>query len=308
MSKAHASPHRRALTAAGAHIVQVIDLVVFQLLIRVIALSPLLYAAVTGEFPVPAPLRGHELAFSLLCCLPLYVLIVLPFRFQGAAEMAVMHGIARETRVTSGRYGKWLLAALVRLLLALPFILPLMAFLGAYYYFMRLNVVEAFNLLDQAAGWFGGSYLAAVAAVTGAGLLSALLGAWGWKRGLPFEHREIQGRTLLHSLREAGAVRRQRRRYFRRTVHRNFLLTLPALLGVGFALFMHFSSTWTGAIQFDFINVSLTLLTFSIPAGAMAFIGAALLILWAPLLPLRKLALCAVLAPAPRDEGTPRAG
>ena len=304
MQRAHGSPHRRALRAARGSFVKVLDLVVFQALIRLLALSPVLYAAVTGEFPVPSAFRGHELAFAILCSLPLYALIVLPFRFQAAAEMAVMHGWGRETRVSAGRWGKWFLAAMLRLLYALPFLLPLMAFLGAYYYYMRVpGFNETLLAIEQAGKWVGGSYAAGVALITAVGIVAAALAAWGWKRGKAFEHREIQGRTLYHALREARQVRRQRRRRFAQTVRRNFLLALPAILGVALVLALHFRATWSGMPEFDFINIGVTLITFSVPSAVAMRIAAVLLVLWLPLLPMRKLALSAVLAPPPKDAG-----
>ncbi len=290
------SPHRKARMTCGARFPQVLALLFTQLLARLLAFAPLLYAASGGGFGGWLP--GHEPALGLLFSLPLYVLIVMPLRFHAAARMAVLHGAQRADRLNGSSYEKWLAASLYRLARALPFLLPFLLFMGGFYYYLRVPPFNVSLMAVESLGkMLGGETVTGIAAVVLVGLATLLLYVCGWTRGVAFEHQPVIEMGITASWRVAKELKKRRRRRVARTTLINALLTLPALLGVLAVLFLYFYPQRSGMLIFDFFNVGTALLILSFPASVVLQGLAALAVLYLPLLPLRKLALSAVLAP-----------
>jgi hypothetical protein len=287
------SPHQRGLRAYKAQFPQVLGLTLLSLLLRLLAFAPFIYTAITGTFFF-TPWPDHALAFSFLCSLPLYLLIVMPCRFHAAACMAMLHGNDRE--VSMGNYFRWLAAALWRLLRALPFLLPFMAFAAAFYYYMRVpGFNESLQMIEVIGGLLGGSYAAGIALIVLIGLFSALVAAWGWKRGLAFEHQAVVEKGISAAWTDANTLRARRRRHINRTILINALLTLPAVLGVLIVLAIYLGSLSGGMLMLDFVNWASILLTLNFPSSVFYQVLIVLAVLYLPLLPWRKLSLSAVL-------------
>lgn len=295
MSDRVASPHRRALTVNTSRFVQVLALLVFQLLLRAIAFAPLLYAIFTGRF-LNHPAQ-HAAAISFLYCLPLYALVVMPFRFQAAARMASLHGLNRDSRVSLGNYLKWLAAALVRLARALPFVLPFLAFCVAFYYYMQVPGFNDSLLFIQSAGQLvGGDYPAGIIIIALVGLVTALLAFFFWRHDLAFEQQDVLTQGIAQALGRARDLRKRRRQRVLKTHRINTLLTLPAIIGVIAVIVLYLLSLpRMGMLAFDFLNMTSTLLTMNFPTSTQLALLVVMLVLWLPLLPLRKLAINAVL-------------
>ena len=302
MQQQKSSPHSRGWQVYTGKFQQMLSLVAFQLLLRLIAFSPMLYAALTGQFF--GLTRDHALAFGFLFSLPLYVILVMPFRFQAAARMAGLHGYEHSSKPTMRNYLKWLPAALVRLLLVLPFLLPFLAFIILFYYYMRVPGFNESLLVIQTLGnLIGGDYPAGILLIGLAGILTALLAGFAWKRGLAFEHQPVPESGIRESLRRGKEVRTRRHRHINRTVFINMLLTLPAILGVlGVLLYQLLAMPRIGMLVMDFMNAVSVLLTFKFPANTLYMLLIILAVFWLPLLPWRKLALSAVLARPARSE------
>jgi hypothetical protein len=303
MQQQTGSPHSRGWQVYKDNFAQVLGLLAFQLLLRLVAFSPMLYAALTGQFF--SLTRDHALAFGFLFSLPLYVIIVMPFRFQAAARMAGLHGDERSSEPNMRNYLKWLPAALVRLLLALPFLLPFLAFIILFYYYMRVPGFNESLLVIQTLGnLIGGDYPAGILLIGLIGILSALLAGFVWKRGLAFEHQPVPEQGIRESLRRGKETRRHRHRHINRTVFINMLLTLPAILGVlGVLLYHLLSMPRMGMLVMDFMNAVSVVLTFKFPINILYMVLIVLAVLWLPPLLWRKLALSAVLArPARRED------
>jgi len=129
------SPHKRAWQVYFHRMPKVLALLLFQVFIRLVAFGPLLYAGVTGSFfgletqlgLIIGSHFGQEALLApicgLACSLPLYVLLVMPMRFQTAAyRISLLHDLPRDSRINLYNYLRWLFAALLRLARALPFL------------------------------------------------------------------------------------------------------------------------------------------------------------------------------------------
>lgn len=289
------APHKRAARVYAGQTGQVLGLLMFQVLVRLVAFAPLVYAIVSGRF---LWMRSeHPLALGFLASLPLYVLLVMPLRFQAAARKAQLHGQNRDSRLTPANYFAWLAAALLRLLAALPFLALLWGFVAAFYYYMRvLPFNDSLLAIQQAGQLVGGDYPAGIVLIALVGLLSLLLAALAWKRGLAFEHQDVLALGYQTAWRQAAQLRKRRRRRINRTVLLNALLCLPAILGVLAVLAVYMlSQPRLGMLALDFVNAAGLLLSFSFPTGTLVTALIVMLVMWLPLLPLRKLALAAVL-------------
>lgn len=290
-----ASPHHRAFSVYASHLVQVLGLVAFQLLLRAVAFTPLIYALISGRFlNYPAQ---HAAAISFLYSLPLYVLVVMPFRFQAAAKMANLHGYARDSRVSFGNYLKWLPVALVRLLRALPFVLPFLTFCIAFYYYMQVPGFNDSLLFIQSAGQLvGGDYPAGIVLIALVGIITAIATYVFWRRDLAFEQQDVLSQGISLSLAKAKELRNRRRARIRKTHRINVLLALPAIVGVISVIVLYLLYLpRMGMIAFDFLNMTSVLLTLNFPSSTLITLLVVLAVLWLPLLPVRKLALNAAL-------------
>lgn len=294
MSQPPRSPHKRAWQTYTRQFPQVLGLLLVQVIVRLVAFTPLIFAIISGRFL--GFRRELAPAYGFLCSLPLYVLLVMPFRFQAAATKANLLGLARDHRITPGNYARWLTAALLRLLRALPFLALFWGFVAAFYYVMRMQPFnDALLSIHRIGKAVGGDYPEGIALIGLVGLLVSLLAAWAWKRGLAFEHQDVVALGIAEASRRAADLRKRRRKTINRTVFYNLLLCLPALatllvLLIGWLL----SLPRVGMLALDFVNIIGQLLAFKLPGSTTLYMGIALAVLWLPLLPLRKLALAAV--------------
>lgn len=304
MQKHQRSPHRTAWAIYTGKFPQVLALLVFQLLLRLVALAPFLYGACTGQFFNLT--SAHAPAVGLLFSLPLYALIVMPFRFQAAARKAQLNGLAYDSRPRLRNLVRWLGAALVRLLMALPFMLPFLAFCVLFYYYMRVpGFNDSLMAIQKIGSLIGGEFLTGILLIGLIGLVSLCLAVRGWWGGLAFEHQAVAEQGIRLSLKKARRIRKARRQWLNRTQRVNFLLALPAALGVLAVLVIQLMSLKrSGMLAFDFLNAVSALLTLNFPANTLLILAIVLLALWLPLLAPRKLALSVVLC---EDPGRPAA-
>ena len=127
------------------------------------------------------------------------------------------------------------------------------------------------------------------------GIVSVILAAWGWLQGVYFEHQDVISLGLKQASRNAKALRQRRKRTVSKTVFRNAMLCLPAIIGWLVVLGQHLGLKKTGLLVYDVISYSTSLILFNFPQSVMITLGIILLVLWLPLLPYRKTALAAVM-------------
>jgi hypothetical protein len=310
------SPHKRARQVYFYRMPKVLALLLFQMFIRLVAFGPLLYAGVTGSFLgletqlglIIGSHFGQETLLApicgLACSLPLYVLLVMPMRFQTAAyRISLLHDLPRESRINAHNYLRWLLAALLRLARALPFLLPFFAFIILYYYYIPYpDFIVPMLGISNLGDLIGQGFIDGVIIIGLAGVLSALLAAYGWKRDIPFEQQDVLKQGIRLSLKQARMLRRRRRRIINRTVSFNLLLCLPAVAGVLLALGSYLLSLpRSGMLAMDYLNMAITLIQLNLPEKTLIMIILVMAVLWLPVLPLRKLALSAATAGRPKQ-------
>lgn len=294
MEQTRRSPHRRAWQVVSKKPGQVLSLLLFQLLLRAIAFIPLIYAAATSTFF--GFNKNYALALGFLFSLPLVVLLVLPFRFQAAARKAQLLGYQREAAISLKNYGIWLRAALLRLLRALPCILPFFVFAGLYSYYMPYpDALLPISILSDMGSVVGLGLVGGIIMTGLIGIVSVILAAWGWLQGVYFEHQDVISLGLKQASRNAKALRQRRKRTVSKTVFRNAMLCLPAIIGLLVVLGQHLGLKKTGLLVYDVISYSTSLILFNFPQSVMITLGIILLVLWLPLLPYRKTALAAVM-------------
>lgn len=295
-------PHRSAWQICLNKSLPVLGLLVIQILARLLAFAPFILAVATGSFLSFDP--EHAPAYGLVFSLPLYALIVMPLRFQAKARMAGLHGLPHDSRLSARNCFKWLAAALVRLMLVLPAMLPLFAFCYFFYYYMRVpGFNESLLFIQRIGELVKGSYPEGILIILLAALISSGLAAWAWLRGLPFEHQDVIGQGIGLSLKKANQRMISQRKSLKKTVRINFLLFLPALLGVLAMLVIQvMSMPLAGTLVFDFLIAVSVFLTLSFPDGTLFILIVVLLVLWLPLLPVRKLALNFLLSETPGEN------
>lgn len=296
------SPHRLAWSIYAGKLPQVLKMLAFQLLLRLIALIPFLYGVLTGRFF--GLTDSHAPAVGLLFSLPLYALIVMPFRFQASARKARLQGLAYDSSVNLTNYARWLKAALLRLLMALPFLLPFMAFAILFYYYMRVpGFNDSLMAIQKVGSLLGGEFLTGVLLLALVGFAVIWLAVYGWWRGLAFEHQPVKEQGIRLSLKKARQARKDRGQLLKKTQRVNLLLALPGALGIIGVLAMQLMMLpRSGMLAFDFLNAVSVLMTLNFPSNTLLILLIVLLVLWLPLLPPRKLALSVVLGEAPGGD------
>ncbi|MGI6696827.1 MAG: hypothetical protein ACOX6O_11430 [Christensenellales bacterium] len=281
------SPHQQASKAYNRHLTAIVLQLIVQLLLRVVALSPLLYAGINGKFfGVKA---DHVMAAAAIASLPLYLLIVMPFRYCFFAKLSGYLGYRRQDSVI--HYGKWLAAGFYRLLRALPFLVPFIAFAVLYYYYMRVADLTQLPILIMNLGALvGGSFTEGTAILVLIGLCAFLLAFLGWRRGLLFECQPI----VEHGINASWRKSRQGRKLTGRVSLINFLLCLPGLIAMGAVLSVNLAQDLTGSIFEKMLSLLPAILNANFPPATYYQLLIALLVAYLPFLPFRKLALSAI--------------
>ena len=284
---AHAEARRASTANIGAYIAITLE----QLLLRALALSPLIYAISARRF-FGAP-RAHYAAIALLCCIPLWVLLVLPFRYRAGGQLSGW--LRREGPPTAiNAYSQWLGRGLLYLVQVLPWLLPLMAYLGAYYYYMNIAVITTFmSMIRGVGGLIGGDYVHGVILLALLLLVCLVLAIWGWYHRMPLFYLpwrpSNENDARLHALHHANP------KGLRGVVFKNLLLVLPALILVGYILVSSLTTRMTGDIQMDLMIVLPAITSFDFPKNDLTAMGIALALVYLPFVLYRKAALAAAI-------------
>jgi len=291
MQDSRLSPHKRGSQAYNANLPAVVLQLFLQILLRGIALSPMIIAAVTGRFFQVR--REHAVAVAFLASLPLYVLIVLPFRFHFFTKLARYLGYERDDRAIN--YPTWLGAALYRLLRALPFLLPFCAFALLFYYNLRVvDFPTAMLSIETLGAVLGGSYPVGIGLILLAGLVTFLLALLGWRRSQAFEHQPVVELGLMPAWRHAQQRRKTRSGRFARVRRINTLLCLPGLVAILGVMALFFSQNWMGNLLMDFFSIIERLLNLDFPDTVLYQLLIVLIVFYLPFLSLRKFAVSVI--------------
>lgn len=298
------SPHAAASRACLGNLPQMLGFVLFQLALRAVALTPFVLSA-AGLNPLGFP-PMHATSLSLLACFPLYLILVLPFRFHAGALLVKYTCVSdRRVRISLASYFRWLAAGLMKAMAILPYMLPLAAFLGAFYYFWNM---VGFNvsgtLIKDMGAAVGGGYKAGIAVVSLLFAFCLLLALFGWRRHLPLEFQPVAEVGLRRAWARARSVRRGRGAGLARVTLINALICLPALAAAAAVLEIYVSGMLIGDPRRD-LRLLLTLLTtFRFPASVVLGLSAILVLLYLPFVCIRKAALACAIERATGDRNS----
>lgn len=285
MQTSRTAPHKQAGQAYSANMPAIVLQLFLQILLRAAAFSPMIITGITGRFFL---VKGdHVMAVAFLVSLPLYLLIVMPFRFHFYANLARYLGHAhRDANISN--YGKWLSAGLYRLLRSLPFLLPLIVYAALYYYYMRVADLTRLPLLILDLGALvGGTFSEGTAILVIISFIAFLIAFFGWRRSLLFECLPV-AETGIASAWQRSRMRRTQAAPVSRI---NFLLCLPGLIAIGAVLVINLSQDLSGSFFEKIFSLLPTILNVKFPPTTYYQMLIALIIFYLPLLPLRKLAL-----------------
>ena len=280
-------PHTRAASASIAHIGQYAMITLEQLLLRAIALSPLIYALVSGQFfGLP---REYVLAAALLCALVLWILLALPARLRMGAQLSGWFG----ARMDAGSWSDRLAKGLVPFAKALPLVLPVFICLYILYYVFSFSGFPVFFKMLE----YPGSLIAGVLGELSADIVMTigvlvwvvLLATLAWLAFRSWRRFMVPCTYLLESSRTKGKPARQ----LGRITLINFLIILPPVAISLALLALSLAPKLSGSMMFDVLTVVSAVTGFDFPAHTLTLCAWVLGLVYLPFVLLRKAAIAA---------------
>ena len=287
MSQRQSGPHARAASASIGHFGQYILITLEQLLLRAIALSPLIYALVSGQFF--GLRREYVLAAALLSALVLWTLLALPARLRMGAQLSGWFG----AQINAGSWSDRLAKGLVPFAKALPLVLPVFICLYILYYVFSFSGFPVFFKMLE----YPGSLIAGVLGGLSADIVMTIgvlvwvivLGALAW---LAFRgwRRFMVPCTYLH---QCSRAERKPAKLAGRITLINFLIILPPVAISLVLLALSLAPKLSGSMMFDVLTVVSAVTGFDFPAHTLAQCAWVLGLAYLPFVLLRKAAIAA---------------
>ena len=287
MSQRQSGPHARAAGACIGHIGQYILITLEQLLLRAIALSPLIYALVSGQFF--GLRREYVLAAALLTSLVLWTLLALPARLRMGAQLSGWFG----AQINAGSWSDRLAKGLVPFAKALPLVLPVFICLYILYYVFSFSGFPVFfkmleypgSLIADILGGLSADIVMTMGVLVWAIVLAIL--AWlafrGWRRFMvPCTYLHQCSRTKGKPAKLAGRI-----------TLINFLIVLPPVAISLVLLALSRAPKLSGSMMFDVLTVVSAVTGFDFPAHTLTQCAWVLGLVYLPFVLLRKAAIAA---------------
>ena len=287
MSQRQSGPHARAASASIGHFSQYILITLEQLLLRAIALSPLIYALVSGQFF--GLRREYVLAAALLSALVLWTLLALPARLRMGAQLSGWFGAQMDAGSWSDRLAK----GLVPFAKALPLVLPVFICLYILYYVFSFSGFPVFfKMLEYPgsliAGILGG-LSADIVMTIGVLVWVIVLAMLAW---LAFRswRRFMVPCTYLH---QCSRAKGKPAKLAGRITLINFLIVLPPVAISLALLALSLAPKLSGSMMFDVLTVVSAVTGFDFPAHTLTQCAWVLGLAYLPFVLLRKAAIAA---------------
>ena len=287
MSQRQSGPHARAASASIGHIGQYILITLEQLLLRAIALSPLIYALVSGEFF--GLRREYVLAAALLSALVLWTLLALPARLRMGAQLSGWFG----AQINAGSWSDRLAKGLVPFAKALPLVLPVFICLYILYYVFSFSGFPVFfkmleypgSLIAGILGGLSADIVMTIGVLVWVIVLAML--AWlafrGWRRFMvPCTYLHQCSRAKGKPAKLAGRI-----------TLINFLIVLPPVAISLALLALSLAPKLSGNMMFDVLTVVSAVTGFDFPAHTLTQCAWVLGLAYLPFVLLRKAAIAA---------------
>ena len=287
MSQRQSGPHARAASACIGHIGQYALITLEQFLLRAVALSPLIYALVSGEFF--GLRREYVLAAALLSALVLWTLLALPARLRMGAQLSGWFG----EQMDAGSWSDRLAKGLVPFAKALPLVLPVIICLYILYYVFSFSGFPVFfKMLEYPgsliAGILGG-LSADIVMTIGVLVWVIVLAMLAW---LAFRswRRFMVPCTYLH---QCSRAKEKPAKLAGRITLINFLIVLPPVAIVLALLALSLAPKLSGSMMFDVLTVVSAVTGFDFPAHTLTQCAWVLGLAYLPFVLLRKAAIAA---------------
>ena len=287
MSQRQSGPHARAASASIGHFGQYILITLEQLLLRAIALSPLIYALVSGQFF--GLRREYVLAAALLSALVLWTLLALPARLRMGAQLSGWFG----AQINAGSWSDRLAKGLVPFAKTLPLVLPVFICLYILYYVFSFSGFPVFfKMLEYPgsliAGILGG-LSADIVMTIGVLVWVIVLAMLAW---LAFRswRRFMVPCTYLH---QCSRAKGKPAKLAGRITLINFLIILPPVAIVLILLALSLAPKLSGSMMFDVLTVVSAVTGFDFPAHTLTQCAWVLGLAYLPFVLLRKAAIAA---------------
>ena len=287
MSQRQSGPHARAASASIGHFGQYILITLEQLLLRAIALSPLIYALVSGQFF--GLRREYVLAAALLSALVLWTLLALPARLRMGAQLSGWFG----AQINAGSWSDRLAKGLVPFAKALPLVLPVFICLYILYYVFSFSGFPVFfkmleypgSLIAGILGGLSADIVMTIGVLVWVIVLAML--AWlafrGWRRFMvPCTYLHQCSRAEGKPAKLAGRI-----------TLINFLIILPPVAIVLILLALSLAPKLSGSMMFDVLTIVSAVTGFDFPAHTLAQCAWVLGLAYLPFVLLRKAAIAA---------------
>ena len=287
MSQRQSGPHARAASASFGHFGQYILITLEQLLLRAIALSPLIYALVSGQFF--GLRREYVLAAALLSALVLWTLLALPARLRMGAQLSGWFG----AQINAGSWSDRLAKGLVPFAKALPLVLPVFICLYILYYVFSFSGFPVFfkmleypgSLIAGILGGLSADIVMTIGVLVWVIVLAML--AWlafrGWRRFMvPCTYLHQCSRAKGKPAKLAGRI-----------TLINFLIILPPVAIVLILLALSLAPKLSGSMMFDVLTIVSAVTGFDFPAHTLTQCAWVLGLAYLPFVLLRKAATAA---------------
>ena len=287
MSQRQSGPHTRAASASIRHFGQYILITLEQLLLRAIALSPLIYALVSGQFF--GLRREYVLAAALLSALVLWTLLALPARLRMGAQLSGWFG----AQINAGSWSDRLAKGLIPFSKALPLVLPVFICLYILYYVFSFSGFPVFfkmleypgSLIAGILGGLSADIVMTIGVLVWVIVLAML--AWlafrGWRRFMvPCTYLHQCSRAKGKPAKLAGRITLV-----------NFLIVLPPVAIVLALLALSLAPKLSGSMMFDVLTVVSAVTGFDFPAHTLTQCAWVLGLAYLPFVLLRKAAIAA---------------
>ena len=287
MSQRQSGPHARAASASIGHFGQYILITLEQLLLRAIALSPLIYALVSGQFF--GLRREYVLAAALLSALVLWTLLALPARLRMGAQLSGWFG----AQINAGSWSDRLAKGLVPFAKTLPLVLPVFICLYILYYVFSFSGFPVFfkmleypgSLIAGILGGLSADIVMTIGVLVWVIVLATL--AWlafrGWRRFMvPCTYLHQCSRAKGKPAKLAGRI-----------TLINFLIVLPPVAIVLVLLALSLAPKLSGSMMFDVLTVVSAVTGFDFPAHTLTQCAWVLGLAYLPFVLLRKAAIAA---------------
>lgn len=285
------NPHRLARKLIKNNLPQGIGYTLLAILARLIALAPLVLA-LEGYHPIEPPIVSIVIGFVITCIL--YLLLVVPPRMAYRRYFATK-AASRRARVQL-LWGKAIGLQIRRTLRTFLFHLPFIVALFMLYHDLKLSDaltplkrMKTLGKIPSEVLGLSSTLIPGAVVMVLIFFVCALISYLGNNK---YIFLDMLSPLSKNPFQEAKRLKKKNKAALQRAKRGNFLLSLPFTIVALYFLGADIVSTLKGDLISDLLTVMITLLNLDFSATALYGVLGAFVLLYLPLYPLRKVALC----------------